>query len=164
MEFIPLLLEHYEQVNAIYMDGLATGQASFQKEGKSWEEWDRGHLQQCRLVAVSDGIVLGWAALSPVSSRPVYAGVAESSVYIAEAARGKGIGLALMQRLVEESEAAGIWTLQVSIFPENKSSVGLHQKVGFRIQGYRERIGRMKSGEWRDTVLMERRSAVVGNF
>lgn len=162
MQIIPLTPEHYPQVDAIYLEGIATGNATFQTEGKTWEEWNSSHLAHCRLVAVEQEKVLGWAALSPVSSRCVYAGVAEVSVYVAGNARGKGVGLALMQRLVAESEAAGIWTLQAGIFPQNEASVRLHQKCGFRIVGSRERIGKMHTGEWRDNLLLERRSKTTG--
>lgn len=162
MQILPLTIEHYGQVDAIYVEGIATGNATFQTEGKRWEEWNAGHLQACRLVAASDGKVLGWAALSPVSSRCVYAGVAEVSVYVSDKVRGKGVGLVLMEHLVSESEAAGIWTLQAGIFPENEASIALHTRCGFRIVGRRERIGQMKTGEWRDTILMERRSKIAG--
>lgn len=162
MKIVPLLQVHYEQVNAIYREGIATGHATFQTEGKIWDEWDSGHLSSCRLVAVEGDIVLGWGGLSLVSSRCVYAGVAEVSEYIAEVARGKGIGKALLQQIITDSEAAGIWTLQAGIFPENKASLALHHSCGFRTVGYRERIGRMKNGAWRDTILLERRSAITG--
>lgn len=162
MRIVPLTPAHYPQVNAIYLEGIATGQTTFQTEVKTWEEWNNGHVTHSRLVAMDDEKVLGWAALSPVSNRCVYAGVAETSVYIAEEARGKGVGMALMQQLVQESEAAGIWTLQAGIFPENRASIRLHEKCGFRIVGTRERIGKMHTGQWRDTILMERRSTVVG--
>lgn len=162
MQIVTLTPEYYPQVDAIYLEGIATGNATFQTEGKTWKEWDSSHLRHSRLVAVEHGKVLGWAALSPVSSRCVYAGVAESSVYIAEKARGRGVGLALMQRLVTASEAAGIWTLQAGIFPENEASVRLHQKCGFRIVGTRERIGKMHTGRWRDNLLLERRSKITG--
>lgn len=154
--------ELYTAVNAIYLEGIATGQATFQTSGASWPEWDAAHLDACRLIAVEGQTVLGWAALSPVSSRSVYAGVAEVSVYIAATARNTGIGTALLNRLVRDSEAAGIWTLQAGIFPENAASIALHQKAGFRIVGRRERIGKMHTGEWRDTVLLERRSTTTG--
>jgi len=162
MQIVPLTQECFPQVDAIYLEGIATGHATFQTEGKTWEEWDTGHLPTCRLVAIADSAVLGWAALSPVSSRSVYAGVAEVSVYVARNARGKSVGQALMQRLITESEAARIWTLQAGIFPENEASIALHTTCGFRIVGRRERIGQMRTGEWRDTVLMERRSKIAG--
>ena len=162
MQIIPLTAEHFPQVNTIYLEGIATGNATFQTDGKSWEAWDSSHLAHSRLVAVEDDSVSGWAALSPVSDRCVYAGVAEVSVYVAGRARGKGIGAVLLRELVAESERAGIWTLQAGIFPENKASIALHEGCGFRIIGYRERIGKMHTGVWRDTVLMERRSKKVG--
>lgn len=162
MEILNLLPEHYPQVNTIYLEGIASGNATFQTEGKTWEDWDEGHLKGCRFVAIDGGTVLGWVALSPVSSRCVYAGVAETSVYIAQSVRGRRLGYALMQRLIPASEAEGIWTLQAGIFPENKASIRLHQACGFRIVGTRERIGKMQTGEWRDTVLLERRSDVAG--
>lgn len=163
MEIIPLTQLHYPQVNTIYLEGIATGNATFQTDGKSLEEWDSSHLPHCRFVAIEGENVLGWAAISPVSSRCVYAGVAETSVYIKPEARGKRIGRSLMQKLIAESEAANIWTLQAGIFPENKASISLHKKCGFRIVGRRERIGKMADGRWRDTILMERRSGVAGN-
>ncbi len=147
-------------VRAIYLEGIATGNATFENSAPEWERWDGGHLKRCRLVARGGGDVVGWAALSPISSRAVYAGVAEVSVYVSAEARGMGIGMALLSRLIEESEAEGIWTLQAGIFPENRASVELHQKAGFRIVGTRERIGRM-DGRWRDVLLMERRSAAI---
>jgi L-amino acid N-acyltransferase YncA len=148
-------------VQAIYLEGIATGQATFETEAPDWELWDAGHLPQCRLVARNGDGVLGWAALSPVSKRRVYAGVAEVSVYVAATARGRGVGGALMPALIEASEGAGLWTLQSGIFPENHASVALHLKHGFREVGRRERIAR-RHGVWRDTVLLERRSTVVG--
>lgn len=157
-----LTADHYAAVNAIYLEGIATGNATFQTEGKTWDEWDAGHLQHCRLVALDGDTVLGWAALSPVSSRCVYAGVAEVSVYVSNAAKGHGVGTALMQRLVADSETAGLWTLQAGIFPENTASLALHQRAGFRIVGHRERIGQMHTGEWRDNLLLERRSKTIG--
>lgn len=150
----------WEAVRAIYQDGIATGQASFEAEAPVWEEWDSHHRPDCRLVASRAGKVVGWAALSPVSGRCVYGGVAEVSIYVATPARGKGIGTRLLQALVEESEGAGIWTLQAGIFPENVASIKLHRRCGFRTVGRRERFGRM-NGVWRDVILMERRSKVV---
>jgi L-amino acid N-acyltransferase YncA len=148
-------------VRAIYLEGIATGNATFEQTAPDWEKWDAGHLPAARIVARSDGAVVGWAALSGVSSRCVYAGVAEVSVYVAEHARGHGAGSRLMARLIADSEAAGIWTLQAGIFPENEASIALHERAGFRIVGRRERLGQM-NGRWRDVVLMERRSAVAG--
>lgn len=148
-------------VRAIYLEGIATGNATFERTAPDWPHWDAGHLPACRLVARSGGSVAGWAALSRVSVRPVYAGVAEVSVYVAESARGAGIGRALLAALVAESERAGIWTLQAGIFPENRASMALHQAAGFRVVGTRERLGAL-DGRWRDVALLERRSRVVG--
>ena len=161
MRLLPLTAAHWPAVRAIYAEGLATGNATFATEPPTWEDWDTGHLPICRLVAADEaGQVLGWVALSPVSGRCVYAGVAEVSVYVA-AARGRGVGLALMQALVTEAEQNGLWTLQAGIFPENTASVRLHEAVGFRLVGRRERIGQLR-GVWRDTVQLERRSTTVG--
>lgn len=153
--------EDWEDVRAIYLEGIATGHATFQKDAPSWEEWDAGHTPDCRLAARSEGKVLGWAALSPVSSRCVYEGVAEVSVYVKQDSKGKGIGRLLLYSLISESEQSGYWTLQAGIFPENAASLQLHKKYGFREVGRRERIGKM-DGVWRDTILLERRSIVVG--
>ena len=162
MSILPLAASHWPAVRAIYAEGMATGTATFALEPPTWEAWDAGHLPACRLVATDEADhVLGWVALSPVSGRCVYAGVAEVSVYVAAAARGRGLGLKLMQALVSESEKNGLWTLQAGIFPENTASVRLHEAVGFRLVGRRERIGQ-RGGVWRDTLLLERRSAVVG--
>lgn len=153
--------EHWYHVRSIYLEGIATDQATFQQTAPEWEEWDDGHLPHSRLVAVLEGELVGWAALSPVSRRPHYAGVAEVSVYVGEAARGKRIGSVLLAELIRSSEAAGIWTLQSSIFPENTASVRLHERHGFRLMGRRERIAQ-QHGVWRDTIIMERRSKTVG--
>lgn len=153
--------EHYPEVRKIYENGIATGNATFQSESPDWSEWDKSHLQQCRFVSVENNMVTGWAALTPVSGRCVYAGVAEVSVYVSESHRGKGIGKYLLKKLIEESEGKNIWTLQAGIFPENIPSIKLHESLGFRQVGYREKIGQMK-GIWRDTVLLERRSKIVG--
>ena len=153
--------DHWPAVREIYTEGIATGQATFETEPSDWEDWNRGHRADCRLIAEADGIVVGWAALTPVSGRCVYGGVAEVSVYVAEASRGRGVGRALLQALVIESEQAGIWMLQAGIFPENAASVTLHEHCGFRVVGERERLGQM-DGRWRDVLLMERRSRVVG--
>jgi phosphinothricin acetyltransferase len=157
----PLLAEHWPEVRAIYEEGLAGGHASFETTAPEWPEWDAAHLRHSRLVARDGEAVLGWAALSPVSPRAVYAGVAEVSVYVLERARGRGIGRRLLEELIVSSEAAGIWTLQASIFPENEASVRLHEACGFRFLGRRERVAR-HHGAWRDTVLYERRSRTVG--
>ncbi|RYU78341.1 GNAT family N-acetyltransferase [Hymenobacter persicinus] len=162
MNLLPLSVAHWDQVRAIYEQGLATGNATFQTAAPTWQDWDEGHLTHSRLVAVDDaGRVLGWAALSPVSGRCVYGGVGEVSVYVAAEARGQGVGQRLLGALVAESERQGMWTLQAGIFPENKASVRLHETQGFRLVGRRERIGQLH-GVWRDTVLLERRSEVVG--
>ena len=150
-----------EAVRAIYREGIVTGNATFEIDAPEWETWDRGRRNDCRLVARSEGHVVGWAALSPVSSRPAYAGVAEVSLYVAASARGRGVGTALMTALIEASERAGLWTLQGSIFPENAASLALVQGCGFRVVGVREKIGCL-DGVWRDTFLVERRSRVVG--
>lgn len=164
MHIEPMTAAHWPAVRAVYAEGLATGQATFATEPPSWADWDAGHLPACRLVAVAPAVpatVRGWAALSPVSGRCVYAGVAEVSLYVAAAARGQGVGRALLAALVAQSEQQGLWTLQASIFPENAASVHLHEAAGFRLVGRRERIGQLH-GQWRDTLLLERRSAVVG--
>ena len=157
----------WEQVCAIYLEGVATGEATFETEVPAWEDWDAAHLPFARLVARADAAggagdkVLGWAALAPVSRRRVYAGVAEVSVYVARHARGEGVGASLLAALVEESERSGIWMLQAGIFPENTASLALHRRAGFREVGRRERIGQLQ-GRWRDTLLLERRSRRVG--
>lgn len=156
-----MLKEDWEQVLEIYQEGISTGNATFQKEPPTWKTWDSGHILECRIVARLDGKILGWAALSPVSSRCVYAGVAEVSIYVRHGSKGKGIGSLLLKSLIEISEQNGFWTLQSGIFPENVSSLKLHIKYGFREVGRRERIGQL-DGVWRDTILLERRSRVVG--
>ncbi len=153
--------QDWERVRSIYQEGIATGHATFETEAPAREPWDAAHLKEGRLVARDDDAVLGWAALSGVSSRCVYAGVAEVSVYVAAAARGRGVGRALLQALVAESERLGIWTLQAGVFPENTASLELHRRCGFREVGRRERLGRL-GGVWRDVILLERRSATVG--
>jgi L-amino acid N-acyltransferase YncA len=153
--------EDWPAVRAIYLEGIATGNATFEQTAPEWEKWDANHLSTARIVARDADDVLGWAALSAVSGRCVYAGVAEVSVYVAERARGRGIGRKLLARLVADSEAEGIWTLQAGIFPENLASIALHERAGFRVVGRRDRLGQM-NGRWRDVVLMERRSAVAG--
>ena len=156
-----MTVEDWEPVRAIYLAGIATGQATFETEAPTWTSWNKSHLPAPRLVAISTEAIGGWAALSPVSARPVYAGVAEVSVYIAEQMRGAGLGGLLLKALVEESEENGIWTLQASTFPENVASISLHNSYGFREVGRRQRIAKMK-GVWRDTLLFERRSKLVG--
>lgn len=153
--------DDWPRVREIYLEGIATGNATFETGAPEWEAWDAAHLARPRLVARADGEVVAWAALSPVSRRAAYAGVAEVSVYVAAAHRGMGVGRWLLERLVEASEEAGVWTLQAGIFPENRASVEAHRACGFREVGLRERIGRL-NGEWRDVLLMERRSPTVG--
>ncbi len=151
--------EHWPTVRAIYQDGIDGSNATFETVAPEWDEWDRTHQREGRLVAKVEGAIVGWAALSPVSSRPAYAGVAEVSIYLATSAREKGIGKALLQALIEASERAGFWTLQGGICPENKASIALHRSCGFREVGVRERIGRLH-GVWKDVLLMERRTRV----
>jgi phosphinothricin acetyltransferase len=148
-------------VRSIYEEGVATGDATFETEAPEWETWDRDHLDAGRLVARDGSAVVGWAALSPVSDRCAYRGVAEVSVYVAAAARGRGVGRALLDALVAASEEAGIWTLQAGMFPENAASVALHEACGFRKVGVRERLGRL-GDRWRDVLMLERRSRRVG--
>ncbi len=157
----PMRPEDWPAVRAIYLEGIATGDATFEQKAPEWEQWDAGHLAGARIVARFEEGLVGWAALSAVSGRCVYAGVAEVSIYVAERARGRGVGRQLMARLIGDSEAAGTWTLQAGIFPENAASIALHQSAGFRMVGQRERLGQM-NGRWRDVVLMERRSAIAG--
>lgn len=149
--------EDWKQVCAIYAEGMATGNATFETEIPTWGCWDKSHLKHSRFVARDNEMILGWSALSPVSSRKCYAGVAEVSVYVSQKSRVKGIGKVLLQALIESSEQNGIWTLQAGIFKENRASIALHESQGFRIVGVRERIGQLNN-IWRDTVLMERRS------
>lgn len=159
----PATLADWPDIERIYREGIRTGHATFQTEADipAGERWFADHMADLVFKAVDEaGALLGWAALSPVSSRCVYAGVAEVSVYVGEAARGQGVGLALMERLITASEEAGVWTLQAGIFPENTASIELHKRVGFRVVGVREKLGRM-NGVWRDVVLMERRSSVI---
>ncbi|HEV8513794.1 MAG TPA: GNAT family N-acetyltransferase [Cyclobacteriaceae bacterium] len=161
VEIVNLSSEHYSAVRKIYESGIATGNATFQTEAPEWNEWDSSHLKNGRIVAVENSEVIGCAALTPVSGRCVYAGVAEVSVYVSASHRGKGIGTLLLDHLISESERNNLWTLQAGIFPENVSSLKIHEKAGFRKIGLREKIGKMK-GVWRDTVLLERRSKIVG--
>ncbi|WP_133962460.1 GNAT family N-acetyltransferase [Rathayibacter sp. PhB151] len=156
-----MLPEDWAAVEAIYREGIATGHATFEAEPPSWVAFDAGKLDVGRLVAADGDEILGWAAFSPVSNRPVYRGVVEHSVYIAAAARGLGIGAMLVQALIEAADDAGLWTIQSSVFPENSASLALHDRAGFRRVGTRERIALMTYGPavgtWRDTVLIERR-------
>jgi L-amino acid N-acyltransferase YncA len=148
-------------VRAIYLEGIATGHATFETEAPAWEAWDTTHFPAIRLAAILDDAVIGWAAVSRVSNRKVYAGIGEVSVYVVSEARGLGVGGALLEKLVSDAEAENIWTLQASIFPENTASLALHKSCGFREVGRRERIGKMR-GVWRDTILLERRSDIAG--
>lgn len=159
--FSTLLPEHWPAVRSIYEEGIKTGNATFQQSAPEWEEWNSSHLEHSRIIAFLDNEVAGWAALTPVSGRCVYAGVGEVSVYVAEKFRGQKIGTALLKELINQSESNNIWTLQAGIFSENKGSIKIHEENGFRTVGYREKIGQM-NGVWRDTVLMERRSPVIG--
>jgi L-amino acid N-acyltransferase YncA len=161
LEIVRMTERDWQTVREIYLQGIATGNATFETSVPDYTVWDERHLLTCRLIARWNDKVLGWAALSPVSSREVYAGVAEVSIYIAEEVRGRGIGRKLMAALVEASEENGIWTLQAGILAENAVSIRLHQQAGFRVVGTRERIGCL-DGQWRDTVLLERRSRMVG--
>jgi len=161
-----MVVEDWEQVRTIYQEGIDTGDATFEEEPPSWERWDSNHMQECRLVAKSGNTVLGWAALSHTSSRHVYSGVVEVSLYVGKRYQEQGIGTALLAHLIEASEKNGIWTLQAGIFPENIVSLNLHRRHGFREVGRREKVGKMNFGQlkgtWRDVVLMERRSKIVG--
>jgi L-amino acid N-acyltransferase YncA len=162
MKFQELTHKHWEQVKVIYEDGIATGNATFQTTAPTWEEWDMAHVKNSRIVAEDeDNNILGWAALTPVSGRCVYAGVAEVSVYVSSQARGKGVGKALLNELIKQSEQNGFWTLTAGVFPENEASLKIHKQAGFKVLGTREKIGKM-NGIWRDTVLLERRSQKVG--
>ncbi len=164
MEFTvrEMVAADWEEVRRIYLEGIAGGNATLESEAPSWERWDAGHVRSCRLVAANGERILGWAAASPTSSRPVYAGVAEVSVYVERDAQGLGVGSALLSALVAASEREGFWTLQAGIFPENEASLALHKRHGFRVVGRRERMGRMQDGRWRDVLLLERRSDRAG--
>lgn len=161
LHLTPMQAEDWPDVERIYREGIETGNATFETQVPEWEAWDGKTRPQPRLVARLHDRVVGWAALSSVSARAVYAGVCEVSVYVAAAARGQGVGKKLLQALVHASEELGIWTLQASIFPENQASIAIHEQCGFRIVGRREKIAQHR-GRWRDTVLMERRSQIVG--
>ena len=152
--------DHWPEVARIYADGIATGNATFETEVPDWEAWDSSHLAEHRFVALRDGDVVGWAAVSSVSDRCVYGGVVENSVYVAEDGRGRGVGVRLLEQLIASTEAAGIWTIQTGIFPENQVSVRVHERVGFEVVGRRKRLGKL-NGEWRDVLLLERRSEII---
>tara|TARA_R110001583_G_scaffold15295_7_gene63091 strand:- start:291 stop:788 length:498 start_codon:yes stop_codon:yes gene_type:complete len=151
----------WNAVAKIYAEGIATGYATFEKNIPTYESWNNAHLPMCRLVAVKNSNVMGWAALSPVSSRCVYGGVAEVSIYVSEKYKGHGVGSMLINKLISQSEDKGFWTLQSGIFPENESSIALHKKAGFRYIGRREKVGQL-NGIWKDNLLFERRSKSVG--
>jgi L-amino acid N-acyltransferase YncA len=157
----PLAQDDWTAAGAVYQDGIATGNATFQTGVPSWEIWDANHLQSCRLAAEKDGCVVAWAALGPYSRLPVFSGVAEVSIYVAGRVRGQGVGARLLSELVAASEHAGLWTLLAGVFPENTASLALHRRAGFREIGRRERVGCLH-GVWRDVVLFERRSRVNG--
>jgi phosphinothricin acetyltransferase len=153
----------WAQVEQIYREGIATNDATLERTPpKTWDVWDAAHRPDCRFVAVDDGKVVGWVATSPYSTRAVYAGVAWESVYVAESARGRGVGRHLLARLIAASEEAGIWTLMAGIAAENAPSLAVHERAGFRRIGVQERVGRDPIGRWRDVVLLERRSTIVG--
>ena len=157
-----MLQSDWKQVVEIYLSGIKTGIATFQTEAPRFEDWDKGHIKDCRLVARLGDTILGWVALSPTSSRCVYAGVAEVSIYINESYRGQGIGKALLEEVIKLSEENDIWTLQSGIIRENNASLSLHKKCGFREIGIREKVAKMSNGAWHDVVLVERRSKVAG--
>ena len=161
MEILPINKDHYPDIAEIYRQGINTGMATFETSVPSWESWNENKLQHSRLIAFENKEALGWVALSKVSSRCVYEGVAEVSIYVSENHRGKGVGKILMEHLIKESEANGIWTLQSGMFPENEATIALHKLFGFRIIGYREKIGKL-GVIWKDSVLMERRSKIAG--
>lgn len=161
MEIAAIVKEHYTSISRIYKEGIETGHATFETTVPEWEDWDKSKLKHSRLAAIVDDTVVGWAALSPVSNRCVYGGVAEVSIYISNMHKGKGIGTVLISKLIDDSEANGIWTLQSGMFPENEATVALHQRFGFRLVGYREKIGKL-GNTWRDTIIMERRSKTIG--
>lgn len=161
IKIVPMSDLDWSDVVKIYEAGIITKNATFQTEVPDWNSWDVSHRKDCRLVAKIVNKVIGWAALSSVSNRCVYAGVAEVSIYIAPDYRGSGVGSKLMEALIRESEFNGVWTLQAGIFPENTGSIQLHHKHGFRTIGIKERIGKM-DGIWRDVLSLERRSKVVG--
>ncbi len=154
--------EDWAQVAAVYWEGIQTKIATFQAEVPSWEQWDKSHCADCRLVARAGDTVLGWAALTPISSRCVYAGVADVSIYVGQNHKRQGIGQALLRELIRQSEAEGFWSLESRIIRENTGSQALHAKCGFRQIGFREKLGKMDNGKWHDVVLMERRSQTVG--
>lgn len=167
MKILRMEPKHWPEVKRIYQEGIDTGNATFEKTPpETWQEWSEEHINQCSLVCLEEGKIIGWAAISPISTRCVYQGVGETSVYVTEGNRGKGAGEMLLDNLIKKSEGEGIWTLQAGIFPENESSINLHKNLGFQVVVLRKKIGKMgdghHSGIWRDVVLMEKRSPTVG--
>lgn len=163
VQIVAMAAADWPAVARIYREGIETGDATFERDIPSFEQWSRARLARPRLVAREHpGEVRGWAALSPTSSRPVYRGVAEVSVYVTSACTGRGIGGALLRALIDESERASLWTLLAGIFPENRASIALHERCGFELLGVHRRVGQMPDGRWRDVAMYERRSAVVG--
>ncbi len=162
VEIVSMEPSDWPDVRRIYVQGIATGQATFETGAPDWEAWDASHRPECRFVARRAGRIVGWIALSAVSRRHVYRGVAEVSVYVAEEARGNGLGRALFERLIPAAEAAGIWTIQAGVMAQNEASLRLHERAGFRRVGVRHGFGQDAAGTWRDVVLLERRSRVVG--
>ena len=152
----PLEPDDYPAVADVFAEGIATGRATFETRVPAWQEWDAGHLPEHRFVAEVDGVIAGWAAVVPYSRRAVYRGVGEESVYVAERARGRGVGRALLEAVIESARDGGLWTLQAGVFPDNLASLELHRRLGFREVGVRERIGQL-DGAWRDVVLFELR-------
>lgn len=161
VEIKAMLPEHWKDVSKIYKEGIDTGMATFEKEIPTWKTWNNGHLKECRIIAQINQEIVGWAALSPVSSRCVYGGVGEVSVYVDKEFKRNNIGKKLLQKLINESEKNGLWTIQSGVFPENIASIKLHKKLGFRQIGYREKIGKL-DGVWKDNILLERRSKLIG--
>jgi L-amino acid N-acyltransferase YncA len=161
MEIVEITEVNFNVVSAIYLEGIATGLATFETKAPEWQQWDKSHLPFGRIAALTNNQMLGWAAMSPVSDRCVYGGVAEVSVYVSEKSRGTGVGKNLLNQLIAISEGNGIWTLQSGVFKENKASIALHEKCGFRVIGYKEKIGQL-NGIWLDNVLLERRSTIIG--
>ncbi|MBT2620348.1 GNAT family N-acetyltransferase [Chryseobacterium sp. ISL-6] len=161
MEIITIKKDHFPEIAEIYRQGLETGHATFETSVPVWEDWDKSKLKHSRFAAIINNTVVGWAALSAVSDRCVYGGVAELSIYVSNAHKGKGVGKSLMLKLIDESESNGIWTLQSGMFPENEATVALHKRSGFRLIGHREKIGKL-GNIWRDTIIMERRSKTIG--
>lgn len=161
LEFGSIREDNYAEVVDIYLEGIATGMATFETQAPSWKEWEEKHLPFGNIALKEEGKIQGWAALSAVSSRCVYAGVAEVSVYVAAAARGKGVGRKLLNKLIDISEENNIWTLQAGIFRNNEASINLHKSCGFRVIGYKEKIGKL-GNEWLDNMLLEKRSTKVG--